>query len=91
MKTSLDEEMYKKIVNEFQNNIAEYHRKYSTLSKSTEITKASSSLLQSVYKKRKFNKHEELERYSQLPQEDSEIDLIYWWKTHELHILAFQS
>jgi Lhr-like helicase len=83
LKTILDEEIYKKIVNEFQNKFAKYHRKYSTVSKSTEITKASSSLLQSIYKKRKFNEHEELEKYSQLPQEDSEIDPIHWWKAHE--------
>jgi hypothetical protein len=52
------------------------------------------SLLQSIYKKRKFNEHEQLEKYSQLLQEDSEIDPIYWWKTHEtiypcLSTLAF--
>jgi hypothetical protein len=46
-------------------------------------TKASSSLLDSIYKKRKLNGNEEIDKYIQIPQENTEIDPIEWWKTHE--------
>ncbi len=44
----------------------------------------STSLLQSIYKRRKHCVNEEIERYFDLPQEDSKIDLILWRKTHKL-------
>jgi hypothetical protein len=51
--------------------------------KSTDFTKASSSLLDSIYKKRKLNGNEEIDKYIQIPQENTEINPIEWWKTHK--------
>ncbi len=39
--------------------------------------------MDSIYKKRKLNGNEEIDKYIQIPQENTEIDPIEWWKTHE--------
>ncbi len=39
--------------------------------------------MDSIYKKRKLNGNEEIDKYIQIPQENTEMDPIEWWKTHE--------
>ncbi len=49
----------------------------------TTIETAGPSILQSIYKKRRFDNTEEVENYSKISQEDSGINPIEWWKMHE--------
>ncbi len=66
-----------------------------SLSTSKETNKETSSLMHSIYKKRKISDDEEVERYFEIALEDSEIDLIQWWSTHKtlfphLYRMAFE-
>jgi hypothetical protein len=58
-----------------------YKTNYCNESLST--SKETSSLMHSIYKKRKIVDDEEVERYFEIALEDSEIDMIQWWSTHK--------
>jgi hypothetical protein len=45
--------------------------------------KDKTTLMHSIYKKRKISDDEEVERYFEFALEDSNIDLIYWWASHK--------
>jgi hypothetical protein len=45
--------------------------------------KDKTTLMHSIYKKRKISDDEEVERYFEFALEDSDIDLIYWWASHK--------
>jgi hypothetical protein len=83
LRNLLNKNDYENVEKEFKKEFDKYVTKYSQTTKSTDFTKASSSLLDSIYKKRKLNGNEEIVNYSQIPQENTEIDPIEWWKSHE--------
>ncbi len=83
LRNLLNKNDYENVEKEFKKEFDKYVTKYSQTTKSTDFTKASSSLLDSIYKKRKLNGNEEIVNYSQIPQENTEIDPIKWWKSHE--------
>jgi hypothetical protein len=84
----LNFEYLKSILNKSDyENIRDFIRKfndnYSSNETVEEVSKSvatTSSLLSSIYKKRKLNVNEELENYEYLPQEDPKTDSIDWWK-----------
>ncbi len=83
LKTLLNDEEFEIITNEFKKQFNDYYTKYSDKPTVSETTQSSSSILSSIYKKRKLSEYQEIEKYSQLPEENSDIDPIEWWKKHE--------
>jgi len=63
-----------------ENFIRKFNDSCSTNETVEEISETTSSLLSSIYKKRKLNVNEELENYENLPQEDPKANPIDWWK-----------
>jgi hypothetical protein len=66
------------IENEYYEEFSDYYKKHST----TTIETVGPSILQSIYKKRRFDNTEEVENYSKISQ-DFGINPIEWWKMHE--------
>jgi hypothetical protein len=83
LKTLLNDEEFEIITNEFKKQFNDYYTKYSDKPTVSETTQSSSSILSSIYKKRKLSEYQEIEKYSQLPEENSDIYPIEWWKKHE--------
>jgi len=81
MKSILKPEEYESITKKFNEKFSDYYNKYSTITKTT-IEMADPLILQSIYKKRRFDNTEEVENYSKISQ-DSGINPIEWWKMHE--------
>jgi hypothetical protein len=70
---------------ELKTSFIDYSKQYYSNSSAQikEISNENSSLLHSIYKKRKLTEFEEIERYFEMPQQDSKVDLINWWTTHK--------
>jgi hypothetical protein len=83
LKFILKSEEYESITKKFNEKFSDYYKKHSTTTKTTTIDTAGPSILQSIYKKQRFNNTEEVENYSKISQEDSGINPIEWWKMHE--------
>jgi hypothetical protein len=83
LKFILKSEEYESITKKFNEKFSDCYKKYSTPTKTTTIETAGPSILQSIYKKQRFNNTEEVENYSKISQEDSGINPIEWWKMHE--------
>ncbi len=83
MRNLLDKNDFENVEKEFKKEFEKYVTKYSQTTESTDFTKANSSLLDSIYKKLKLNGNEEIDKYIEIPQENTEMDAIELWKTHE--------
>jgi hypothetical protein len=79
LKSILNKRDYENIRDDFIRKFNDSYSSNETVEEVREST-ATTSLLSSIYKKRKLNVNEELENYENLPQEDPKTDPIDWWK-----------
>jgi hypothetical protein len=80
LKSILNKSDYENIREDFIRKFNDSYSSNETVEEVSESAATTSSLLSSIYKKRKLNVNEELENYEKLPQEDPKTDPIDWWK-----------